>query len=325
MFDLILSTESRVLSTNIIDFEKQADQFLSTLTVKFETDEDFAAAKEEVKTLKEVEDKIRAAIKSAQSGEIAALITSAENIAERFRQERLARDKLVKSKESEIKENIVNTAFENISKVRYGYESDISLALERTMPKQDLLKRLHNATARRSTLATLQKAVQAEENLILAELAQESARLIARKKFLPVSHEHLFKDWLELIISNCDLKPIVEERIEMEEQREQARIAQAQAEAEKARIAQAQAEVEKARIAQAQAEVEKAKTEEVETESAVEKTQENLTAPSDELLQDFIISIRLNQIIKSQAIAIARGLKERFGDAVKLNKAKEEK
>ena len=311
MFDLILSTESRVLSTNIIDFEKQADQFLSTLTVKFETDEDFAAAKEEVKTLKEVEDKIRNSIKLAQSGEIAKLIESAEKIAEKFREERLKRDKLVKSKESEIKENIVNTAFENISKVRYGYESDISIALERTMPKQDLLKRLHNATARRSTLATLQKAVQAEENLILAELAQESARLIARRKLLPVSHEHLFKDWLELITSNCDLKPIVEDRIQMEEQREQARIAQAQAEAEKARIAQAQAE--------------KAKTEEAETESAVEKTQENLTALSDEPQQDFIISIRLNQITKSQAIAIARGLKERFGDAVKLNKTKEEK
>lgn len=299
MFDLILSTESRVLTTNITDFEKQADQFLATLTQKFESDEDFAAAKEEVKTLKEVEDKIRAAIKSAQSGEIAALITSAENIAERFRQERLARDKLVKLKESEIKENIANTAFENISKVRYSYESDISIALERTMPKQDLLKRLHNATARRSTLATLQKAVQAEENLILAELAQESARLIARKKFLPVSHEHLFKDWLELITSNCDLKPIVEERIEMEERREQARIAQAQAEAEK-----------------------KAKTEEVETESAVEKTQENLTALSDEPLQDFIISIHLNQVAQSQAISIALELKAQFGDTVKLNKAK---
>lgn len=301
MLDLILSTESRVLSTNITDFEKQADQFLSTLTVKFETDEDFAAAKEEVKILKEVEDKIRNSIKLAQSGEIAKLIESAEKIAEKFREERLKRDKLVKSKESEIKENIVNTAFENISKVRYGYESDISIALERTMPKQDLLKRLHNATARRSTLATLTKAVQAEENLILAELAQESARLIARRKLLPVSHEHLFKDWLELITSNCDLKPIVEERIEMEEQREQARIAQAQAEAEKA------------------------KTEKAKTERALEKTQENLTALSDEPLQDFIISIRLNQIIKSQAIAIALGLKERFGDAVKLNKAKEEK
>ncbi|HHF6601934.1 TPA: hypothetical protein ACPP6V_001272 [Haemophilus influenzae] len=301
MFDLILSTESRVLSTNITDFEKQADQFLATLTQKFESDEDFAAAKEEVKTLKEVEDKIRNSIKLAQSGEIAKLIESAEKIAEKFREERLKRDKLVKAKESEIKENIVNTAFENISKVRYGYESDISIALEHTMPKQDLLKRLHNATARRSTLATLTKAVQTEENLILVELAQESARLIARRKLLPVSHEHLFKDWLELITSNCDLKPIVEERIQMEEQREQARIAQAQAEAEKA------------------------KTEKAETERALEKTQENLTALSDEPLQDFIISIRLNQIIKSQAIAIALGLKERFGDAVKLNKAKEEK
>lgn len=301
MFDLILSTESRVLSTNITDFEKQSDQFLATLTQKFESDEDFAAAKEEVKTLKEIEDKIRNSIKLAQSGEISKLIESAEKIAEKFREERLKRDKLVKAKESEIKENIVNTAFENISKVRYSYESDISIALEHTMPKQDLLKRLHNATARRSTLATLTKAVQTEENLILAELAQESARLIARRKLLPVSHEHLFKDWLELITSNCDLKPIVEERIQMEEQREQARITQVQAEAEKA------------------------KTEKVETERALEKTQENLTALSDEPLQDFIISIRLNQIIKSQAIAIALGLKERFGDAVKLNKAKEEK
>ena len=291
MFDLILSTESRVLSTNITDFEKQADQFLSTLTVKFETDEDFAAAKEEVKTLKEVEDKIRNSIKLAQSGEIAKLIESAEKIAEKFREERLKRDKLVKSKESEIKKNIVNTAFENISKVRYGYESDISIALEHTMPKQDLLKRLHNATARRSTLATLQKAVQAEENLILTELAQESARLIARKKFLPVSHEHLFKDWLELITSNCDLKPIVEERIEMEERREQARIAQAQVEAEK-----------------------KAKTEEVETESAVEKTQENFTALNENDSKTYRFEVRIGfTSTLSKAIELAKQVKEQFG------------
>ncbi|TPG95434.1 hypothetical protein [Haemophilus haemolyticus] len=300
MFDLILSTESRVLSTNITDFEKQADQFLATLTQKFESDEDFVAAKEEVKTLKEVEDKIRAAIKSAQSGEIAALITSAENIAERFRQERLSRDKLVKLKETEIKENIVNTAFENISKVRYGYESDISLALERTMPKQDLLKRLHNATARRSMLSTLTKAVQAEENLILAELAQESARLISRRKLLPVSHEHLFKDWLELITSNCDLKSIVEERIQMEEQREQARIAQAQAEVEKARVTQA--------------EDEKAKTEEAETESAVEKTQENLTALNENDSKTYRFEVRIGfTSTLSKAIELAKQVKEQFG------------
>ncbi|WP_114891866.1 hypothetical protein [Haemophilus haemolyticus] len=300
MFDLILSTESRVLTTNITDFEKQADQFLATLTQKFETDEDFVAAKEEVKTLKEVEDKIRNSIKLAQSGEIAKLIESAEKIAEKFREERLKRDKLVKSKESEIKESIVNTAFENISKVRYGYESDISIALECTMPKQDLLKRLHNSTARRSMLSTLTKAVQAEENLILAELAQESARLISRRKLLPVSHEHLFKDWLELITSNCDLKSIVEERIQMEEQREQARIAQAQAEVEKARVTQA--------------EDEKAKTEEAETESAVEKTQENLTALNENDSKTYRFEVRIGfTSTLSKAIELAKQVKEQFG------------
>ena len=44
-FELIISTESKVLACNITDFEKQAEQFLSTLTATFETDDDFAAAK----------------------------------------------------------------------------------------------------------------------------------------------------------------------------------------------------------------------------------------------------------------------------------------
>ena len=193
-FELIISTESKVLACNIADFEKQADQFLATLTSKFETDDDFAAAKEEVKTLKEVEDKIRAAIKSAQSGEIAALITSAENIAERFRQERLARDKLVKLKESEIKQNIINGALDEISEIRSKYESSVSLALEQTMPKSAITNRLEEATKNKRKLDGLVKSVNAEKTLILAELAQESARITARLKMIPVAYEHLFRD-----------------------------------------------------------------------------------------------------------------------------------
>lgn len=69
-FELILSTESKVLTTNIADFEKQADAFISTLTSNFETDDDFLAAKEEVKILKELEDKTRLAIKNAVGGDI---------------------------------------------------------------------------------------------------------------------------------------------------------------------------------------------------------------------------------------------------------------
>ena len=299
-FELILSTESRVLSTNIVDFEKRADQFLSTLTNKFETDDDFVAAKEEVKTLKEVEDKIRVAIKSAQSGEIAALITSAENIAERFRQERLARDKLVKLKESEIKQNIINGALDEISETRSKYESSVSLALEQTMPKSVITKRIEEATKNKRTLDGLVKSVNAEKTLILAELAQESARITARLKMIPIAYEHLFRDALQLVAGTDDLGPIIAERVNAEQQRE----AELKAKAEEDAKAKAESQ---------------AVASETETQSAVEKTQENSTALSDELTFNFEVRIAFTGT-QEQAIALARKVKAQYGDNVSLKK-----
>ena len=299
-FELIISTESKVLACNIADFEKQAEQFLATLTNKFETDDDFAAAKEEVKTLKEVEDKIRAAIKSAQSGEIAALITSAENIAERFRQERLARDKLVKLKESEIKQNIINSALGEISETRSKYESSVSLALERTMPKSAITSRLEEATKNKRKLDGLVKSVNAEKTLILAELAQESARITARLKMIPVAYEHLFRDALQLVAGTDDLEPIIAERVNAEQQREAELKAKAEEEAKVKAEAQAVAE-------------------EMGTQSAVEKTQENSTALSDEPTFNFEIRIAFTGT-QEQAIALARKVKAQYGDNVSLKK-----
>mgnify|MGYP000859945119 CR=1 FL=1 len=299
-FNLVLTTESKVLSTNIVEFEKQAEQFLATLTNKFETDDDFAAAKEEVKTLKEVEDKIRAAIKSAQSGEIAALITSAENIAERFRQERLARDKLVKLKESEIKQNIINGALDEISEIRSKYESSVSLALEQTMPKSAITNRLEEATKNKRKLDGLVKSVNAEKTLILAELAQESARITARLKMIPVAYEHLFRDALQLVAGTDDLELIIAERVNAEQQRESELKAKAEEEAKVKSESQAVAS-------------------ETETQSAVEKTQENSTALSDEPTFNFEVRIAFTGT-QEQAIALARKVKAQYGDNVSLKK-----
>ena len=299
-FNLVLTTESKVLSTNIVEFEKQAEQFLATLTNKFETDDDFAAAKEEVKTLKEVEDKIRAAIKSAQSGEIAALITSAENIAERFRQERLARDKLVKLKESEIKQNIINGALDEISEIRGKYESSVSLALEKTMPKSAITNRLEEATKNKRKLDGLVKSVNAEKTLILAELAQESARITARLKMIPIAYENLFRDALQLVAGTDDLGPIIAERVNAEQQREAELKAKAEEEAKVKAESQAVAS-------------------EMETQSAVEKTQENSTALSDEPTFNFEIRIAFSGT-QEQAITLARKVKAQYGDNVSLKK-----
>ncbi len=298
-FELILSTESKVLSTNIVEFEKQADQFLTTLTSKFETDDDFAAAKEEVKTLKEVEDKIRAAIKSAQSGEIAELIISAESIAERFRQERLTRDKLVKTKEAEVKQGIIGAALDEIAEIRSKYESSVSLALEQTMPKAMIAKRIEEATKNKRTIDGTVKSVNAEKTLILAELAQESARITSRLKMIPIAYEHLFRDSLQLVAGTDELELIVAERVNAEKQRE----------------AELKSKVEEAK--------EKAESHAVETkmemQSAVEETQENSTALSDSPTFNFEIRIAFSGT-QEQAIALARKVKAQYGDNVSLKK-----
>lgn len=311
MLDLILSTESKVLSTNIKTFEEQANAYLATLTTTFETDDDIAEADSEVKKLEEIEDKIRTAIKQTHNGEIAELISTAEQIAERFRQERLNREKIVKNRKAEIKENIISQAFERILTIKGNHESDVSLALERNIPKGNIKKRLEEATKRRSTLATLTSAVNAEETAITAEIGTEAARISARRKLIPIHYEYLFKDWLVLIAGEEELEPIIQRRIAEEEKRE----AEIKAKAEQEAKSKAKVEAEKV---QAEA---KAIAEEMEQQQAIEKPQDFAKTENTEPLEDFVITIRLSQTSQSHAVSIARELKARFGDCVSLNKA----
>ena len=298
-FELIISTESKVLACNIADFEKQADQFLSTLTQSFETDEDFGRAKEEVKILKELEDKTRVAIKNAQQGDINELIAQAEAIAERFRQERLSRDKLVKEKEASIKDNIANAAIIEILDTRNSAcgESAISLALEFTMPKDTLKKRINDATKNKRTIDGLTKAVNAEKALVLAELMSEIARLQSRLKLIPISHEYLFSDTVKLIAGEDDLEEIVAQRIEDEKQRE----AQRKADAEKAKLEaeeQAKVQAEAAAVARVM---------EVQTQPAA-------LAQSAVENHGFVIQISLPPMPQADAVTIAREVKAVYGN-----------
>lgn len=308
-FELILSTESKVLTCNIADFEKQAEQFLSTLTQTFETDEDFGRAKEEVKRLKELEDKTRIAIKNAQQGDINKLIEQAEAIANKFRDERLSRDKLVKAKEAEVKQRVVDHAVQEIMDTRHNAcgESTISLALEITNPKHEISQRVQWATKNKRTIDGLEKSVNAEKMLILAEISQEIARLQSRLKLIPISHNYLFNDAVKLIASTDELEPIIKARIDEDNQREAERKAKAEQEAK------AKYDAEKV---QAEAKV---IADEMPPQQAAENSQNSAT---NEPLADFVITVRLNQITQTQAISIARSLKERFGESVSLNKAK---
>lgn len=316
-FELILSAESKVLACNIQDFKAQAEEFLSTITSTFETDEDFGKAKEEVKLLKEVEDRTREAIKNARQGDIQELIEQAEEIAEQFRQKRLFLDKTVKTREAEIKSEIVSTALDEVIRSMSSYENDVSIVLSTKYSRNIIKIRLEEATKRRSTIATLEKAVNAEKSLIITEISSEGARIAERREMIPIHYEHLFKDWQQLIGGEQDLAPIISERIAEEEKREAELRAKAEAEAKAREESQAQAK-EQARIEAIQAQEKQAEKESV--ESAVEKTQESTTSTNEPVFE-FLVKIPFTGTI-NEAVAFAREIKAEYGDQVQLTKIK---
>ncbi|HDR1129093.1 TPA: hypothetical protein ACPDJE_001901 [Pasteurella multocida] len=316
-FGLILSTESKVLACNIQDFKAQAEKFLSTITSTFETDEDFGKAKEEVKLLKEVEDRTREAIKNAQHGDIQELIAQAEEIAEQFRQKRLFLDKTVKTREAEIKSEIVSTALDEAIRSMSGYENDVAIVLSCKFSRNAIKSRLEEATKRRSTIATLEKAVNAEKTLIISEISSEGARIAERRKMIPIHYEYLFRDWQQLIGGEQDLELIVKQRIAEEEKREAELKAKAEAEAKAREEAQtkakAQAEIEAIQAQEKQAEKGR-------VESAVEKTQESTTSTNEPVFE-FLVKIPFTGTI-NEAVAFAREIKAKYGDQVQLTKIK---
>ncbi|QDA12342.1 hypothetical protein [Pasteurella multocida] len=315
-FGLILSTESKVLACNIQDFKAQAEKFLSTITSTFETDQDFGKAKEEVKLLKEVEDRTREAIKNAHQGDIQELIEQAEEIAEQFRQKRLFLDKTVKTREVEIKTEIVSKALNEAIRSMSGYENDVAIALSCKFSRNAIKSRLEEATKRRSTIATLEKAVNAEKTLIISEISSEGARIAERRKMIPIHYEHLFRDWQQLIGGEQDLAPIISERIAEEEKREAEVRAKAEAEAQAKAREEAQAK------AKAQADIETIQAQEKQSsvESAVEKTQESTTSTNEPVFE-FLVKIPFTGTM-NEAVAFAREIKAKYGDQVQLTKIK---
>lgn len=246
MFELILKTDSKVLSTNLADFEAQANQYLAGLTTSFESDDDFAKAEDEVKQLKEIEDKTRSAIKAVLDGsaEVSAILQTAEEIAERFRKERLDREKLVKSRKEAIKDEHIIAALSDVSAVVDGLTTQqvVKSALNITCPQRMINARITDCTKNKRTIDGLTKALNGEKALLISELSAEVARLNSRLAQIPKDLSHLFNDAVDLIASSDDLDEVINHRVEQDKQRQEAiRAAEEAKEAAKRQAEQASA------------------------------------------------------------------------------------
>ncbi len=319
MNKLILNIESKVISTNIKDFEEQANTYLANLTTTFKTDEDFANAESEVKELKKLETATKKAIEDVVNGsaDVSKLIETATAIAERFRQERLTREKLVKAEKDKRKQEVIDNAVTKI-KETYLLDTPVTPALKMRMPFEQVKSRLADATKNKRTIDSIDKSVNTEFANITAEMMTTVTDLQNRLAQLPADKMHLFADVNSLIASTVDIQEVVKDRVAQEEQRiaieKECAEAERQAEAERLAL-QREQEQKNGQVAQPVAEPVKETVKEVVAENAT--TTQSTVETDNEPLGNYAIIV--NGATLSQIKRIAGQLKGQF-PSVQLKK-----
>lgn len=301
MNELIIKVETNIASCNIGDFKAQAEQYLASLHSSYETDEDFAILTSEVKELKELEDRTRQAIEAVLNGnkEVETIINEARGIAESFRQERLSRNKLVTDKSNEIKQDILDGAFEDIKTIITNLGGQLVSVIGSKFQSHNIKAQLIESIKGKRTISSIQAAANAEKNGIIAEITAEVARINSRLRLIPKDLDHLFRDAASLAASDMsddELVSEVQSRIEADKVRQAEIEEQAKQKAAKERL---EAEPKEAR--------EEAKEEAKEEPEPVSEYPANT---KEHETKHWTVVIKLNaDVSREQAIQVAKAFK----------------
>jgi putative phage-type endonuclease len=153
---LVVQTKGEVVQSNLPDFKVAAEQFLANIKMELATDEDFANAEATVKFCGEAEKKLELTKSAvlAQAATIDDVMRAIDNISDQLRSKRLALDKLVAKRKTEIKETILSTAKLAHAEHVAALEAEIKpLRLPATVPD------FAGAMKNKRTLASLNEAV----------------------------------------------------------------------------------------------------------------------------------------------------------------------
>ncbi len=219
---LVVQTEGKVVSSNLMVYQKAAEKFLSTIKTDLQDDQDFADAEYNVKFCGEAEQKLELAKAAAlaQTSTIDEVMRTVDHIKEQFRAKRLQLEKLVKVRKEQIKETILNEGRREYSEHIAALEVEIApIRLQLTQPdfagamkNKRTLASLHDAV--NTTLANGKIAANQQATDVRAKLAWYNANI--------GDHAGLFRD-LQQIISKAldDFQLVVRTRIADHQRAEQ--------------------------------------------------------------------------------------------------------
>ncbi|KQQ40419.1 endonuclease [Duganella sp. Leaf126] len=153
---LVVQTEGKVVSSNLMAYQKAAEKFLGTIKTDLQDDQDFADAEYNVKFCGEAEDKLDLAKAAAlaQTSTIDEVMRTVDHIKAQFRAKRLELEKLVKTRKEQIKETILNEGKRDYADHIAGLEKEIAPLRLALLPPD-----FAGAMKNKRTLASLHDAV----------------------------------------------------------------------------------------------------------------------------------------------------------------------
>lgn len=229
---LVVQTEGKVVSSNLMAYQKAAEKFLSTIKTDLQDDQDFADAEYNVKFCGEAEAKLEHAKAAAlaQTSTIDEVMRTVDHIKAQFRAKRLELEKLVKTRKEQIKETILNDGHRAYIDHVAALEAEIA-PIRLQLPAPDFA----GAMKAKRTLASLHDAV--GTTLANAKIAANTQAADYRAKQAwcrehAANYGFLFMDMANIIGKPMeDFQLVIASRIANHKRAEEAK-----AEAERARI-----------------------------------------------------------------------------------------
>lgn len=215
---LSIQIKGEVIASNLPVFKSEAENFIANINTDLKTDDDFANAEANVKYCKDTEDSLEAAKKAAiaQTASIDEVMRTIDFIKDQLRTKRLDLDKKVKSEKDNIKNQIIDDAYELARNHVGDLASEIKLVKFHLVSDSICMKRdFIESTKNKRTLESLHNAV--DTKLAEVKIHLDAAAKNVREKLTWLSesgNESLFPDIQQLIMKdNEDFKLILKTRI----------------------------------------------------------------------------------------------------------------
>ncbi len=216
MNELVIKLKGEVTDTNFDEWKNELIARVKNVNTELVKDDDFAIAEDDVKAIKAGEKALKAAKASAleQADEIQKLFAAIDEVSSEARDARLALERQIKKRKSEIKDEIVDEGVAAIEK----YLQEQSAALQSINHSWLNRSAIEETTKGKRTSTSMQKAVTTLVVKIKGEIAEREDAIKENETTISDiddSYSAIFQDAESLALLDADeLKSTIEERIE---------------------------------------------------------------------------------------------------------------